>query len=143
MNILEYFNSGSWCMWLIAIAGLILYTLLIERFLSLRVWRHNAVRDHQQDFLLQVQRSEHILLIRALIAALPLLGLLGTVSGMMDCFADMRDGHAEIGTGISQALVTTQYALVLAAPALLIERFLSYCIDEDTRQRRIAELEVV
>jgi biopolymer transport protein ExbB len=115
MSAWEYLHSGSWCMYLIAISGVILYTLLVERLLFV----------YQQDKIPREQQDDSLLFIRALIAAIPLLGLLGTVTGMMDSFQAMRSAEYEIGMGISQALLTTQYGLVLAAPALLIERLIS------------------
>jgi biopolymer transport protein ExbB len=56
-----------------------------------------------------------------LITAAPLLGLLGTVAGMLVTFSGMATGtQAPIDTiskGISQALVTTQAGLIIAIPA--------------------------
>jgi biopolymer transport protein ExbB/TolQ len=57
-----------------------------------------------------------------LIAAAPLLGLLGTVAGMLisfDGLAGSMGGEPidTISTGISKALVTTQAGLVIAVPA--------------------------
>ena len=138
MTAWEYFLQGSWCMYLIAISGLILYTLLFERFLAAYALRHQQIRMRSEFDLmfLQIRRSEHLVIIRALIAAIPLLGLLGTVTGMMDSFAGMRGNQASVGMGISQALITTQYGLLLATPALLIERFISYRIEQDAHHDR-------
>lgn len=57
-----------------------------------------------------------------LTAAAPLLGLLGTVAGMLTTFAGMAEsGPAapvdSVSAGISKALVTTQAGLVIAIPA--------------------------
>ena len=61
--------------------------------------------------------------IAALAASMPLLGLLGTVLGMIQTFGALTDhGVAEIDAlagGISQALITTQAGLVIAVPVLL------------------------
>ena len=57
----------------------------------------------------------------ALVAAAPLLGLLGTVIGMMDTFhaaANATDASV-LADGIGQALVTTQAGLVAAIPGSL------------------------
>ena len=55
----------------------------------------------------------------------PLVGLLGTVWGMIDAFSVIaRTGGAaqasELAGGISQALVTTQIGLLIAIPALVL-----------------------
>jgi len=56
----------------------------------------------------------------ALVAAAPLLGLLGTVFGMIDTFTAvaLRSGETAdlVAQGISQALITTQVGLLAALP---------------------------
>ena len=61
----------------------------------------------------------------AMIAAAPLLGLLGTVSGMEKTFASLgaRAGEKSmegLARGISEVLVATESGLTVAIPALLI-----------------------
>ena len=67
-------------------------------------------------------------------AASPLLGLLGTVMGMIRVFRTlMADGAADpaaLAGGISEALLTTAAGLVAAIPALVFHRFLLRKVDE-------------
>ena len=67
-------------------------------------------------------------------AIAPLLGLLGTVIGMIDVFAVITaQGVGEPRTlagGISEALVTTAAGLTVAIPSLLFHRFLRGRVDE-------------
>jgi biopolymer transport protein ExbB len=62
-------------------------------------------------------------------AAAPLLGLLGTVTGMINTFKLITvfgTGDASnLASGISQALVTTELGLVVAIPSLIIHGLLS------------------
>lgn len=62
-------------------------------------------------------------------AVSPLLGLLGTVSGMIETFKLMTlfgaGDPAAVSGGISQALVTTELGLIVAIPALLLHALLS------------------
>ena len=65
----------------------------------------------------------------AVIAAVaPLLGLLGTVSGMIETFKLMTifgSGDASaVSGGISEALITTELGLIVAIPALLLHAIL-------------------
>ena len=57
----------------------------------------------------------------------PLLGLLGTVLGMIQVFADIMlygTGDAsQLAGGISQALITTAAGLTVAIPAMLLHRY--------------------
>lgn len=59
----------------------------------------------------------------------PLLGLLGTVTGIMGTFALMTEfgtGDPKVlSSGISEALVTTENGLIIAIPSLLLHAFLS------------------
>jgi biopolymer transport protein ExbB len=69
--------------------------------------------------------------IRQMLTALPLLGLLGTITGLMDTFTAMslEGGLAlqELITGgIGDALFTTQLGLVLVVPGLLLMGLLNH-----------------
>lgn len=66
-----------------------------------------------------------------MLSALPLLGLLGTITGLMDTFSSMslEGGLAlqELITGgIGDALFTTQLGLVLVVPGLLLMGLLNH-----------------
>ncbi|WP_415057230.1 MotA/TolQ/ExbB proton channel family protein [Halopseudomonas sp.] len=67
-------------------------------------------------------------------AITPLLGLLGTVIGMIDVFsAIMIQGTGNTGVlagGISKALITTAAGLTVAIPALFFHRFFVRRVDE-------------
>lgn len=59
----------------------------------------------------------------------PLLGLLGTVTGIMNTFTLMTvfgtGDPKTLSSGISEALITTEYGLIVAIPSLLLHAFLS------------------
>lgn len=67
-------------------------------------------------------------------AITPLLGLLGTVLGMIEIFsAFMGSGMAnapQLAGGIAKALITTAAGLIVAIPALFFHRFLQRRVDE-------------
>lgn len=62
-------------------------------------------------------------------AASPLLGLLGTVTGMISTFQLISifgtGDPRTLSSGISEALITTEYGLLISIPALLAHAFLS------------------
>ena len=76
----------------------------------------------------------------------PLLGLLGTVTGMIATF----DAITEVGTGdprtlaggISEALITTELGLIVAIPTLLLGNFLSGVGERFKRRLEIAALSI-
>ena len=66
---------------------------------------------------------------KTIIAVAPLLGLLGTVIGMMETFDSLSSMQlfsqtGGIAGGISQALITTQFGLAIAIPGLVVHGFL-------------------
>jgi biopolymer transport protein ExbB len=73
--------------------------------------------------------SKYLNLIGALAGMMPILGLLGTVTGMIATFkviALQGTGDAQaMASGISEALITTQAGLVAAVPLLLGHTLLS------------------
>ena len=80
---------------------------------------HRLQDDTQDEF-----RQQRIPL-GAMIAAAPLLGLLGTVSGLVRTFESLsaQKGQSSmegLAGGISEVLVATESGLVVAIPALLI-----------------------
>ncbi len=86
------------------------------------LWWEAAVR--QQVPLLW----RHVSTVLLLAAVAPLLGLLGTVMGMIDTFQVIMyfgTGNAQaLSAGISQALITTQTGLMVAIPGLFAGYFL-------------------
>jgi biopolymer transport protein ExbB len=71
----------------------------------------------------QFQLERHIPLIQSLAAAAPLLGLLGTVHGLINTFRAMKEfgsGNAQIlSRGISEALIAAQTGLLVAIILIL------------------------
>lgn len=70
----------------------------------------------------------------------PLLGLLGTVLGMIKAFniiaAEGMGTPATLGSGISEALITTAAGLTVAVPMILLHRYLT-----SRSERLVLELE--
>ena len=68
--------------------------------------------------------SHHMSTILILAAVAPLLGLLGTVTGMVDTFRvigiEGTGNPQALASGIEEALVTTQTGLLIAIPGLLV-----------------------
>jgi biopolymer transport protein ExbB len=77
----------------------------------------------------QVKLEKALPLIAVTAATAPLLGLLGTVTGMIDVFRQITNfanpENSELARGISEALVTTKFGLVTAIPALIVHALLT------------------
>lgn len=104
---------------------------------------HSSDLD-KDDIIYQFQRSRRNLLcvthsdllrLKISIAAAPLLGLLGTIIGMVDTFVAISSAAGSntslmVAQGISKALITTSAGLMVALPAL----FITYLIKRKLRQ---------
>jgi len=75
----------------------------------------------------KLERGISIIAVTASVA--PLLGLLGTVTGMINTFKAITvfgtGDPKTLSGGISEALITTEYGLIVAIPTLLISAYLS------------------
>ncbi|MFN3244279.1 MAG: MotA/TolQ/ExbB proton channel family protein [Planctomycetota bacterium] len=89
--------------------------------------------------------NRELKIMKVCIAAAPLLGLLGTVTGMLATFAALAAGQggdktmAAVSQGISEALITTMTGLVVALPGLFFQYMLSRM--RDTYAAFLAQLE--
>lgn len=83
------------------------------------------------------------ILVKTIVVLAPLIGLLGTVMGMIETFDALQSSSMfsqgdSISGGISKALFTTELGLVVAVPGLVIGRAL-----EKTQQRFAMEFEQI
>ncbi len=104
--------------------------LLVAEFLARRSGDAGLDRFILDETVLRLNRrlDDHLAAIGVLAAIAPLLGLLGTVTGMIttfDVMAIFGTGNAKaMAGGISEALVTTQTGLLVAIPGLYMKGFL-------------------
>jgi biopolymer transport protein ExbB len=103
---------------------------LIDGYLAERTGNRdldeNVIESHRLH--LEMFINKYTGTIALLSAVAPLLGLLGTVSGMVTTFsviAEYGTGNARaLASGISEALITTQTGLVVAVPGLFLATLL-------------------
>ena len=134
-------GGGPFVFWIFS-CGVVMWTLLIERFwyfsrvlpgeskAMLETW--NARRDHiswrarqiRQAMIsrLNVSMTTNFPLMRVLVPLSPLLGLIGTVSGMLEVFDSMAlRGSADARTmasGVSHAMICTLSGLAVSITGL-------------------------
>ncbi len=106
-------------------------SVLVRNFLSKRTGDKEIDGFIMDEVVIGIVASldKHLKLIGVLAAIAPLLGLLGTVIGMIktfDVISFFGTGNAKaMAGGISEALITTQTGLMIAIPGVYMSNFLS------------------
>ena len=104
--------AGNLVVW--AIIGLALFCYVVEFDLIL------SDRDVQW----KRRAGTWLRVLPILLSALPLLGLLGTITGLLTTFRAMADANelnqSFVSKGIAEALITTQLGLIMVIPGLLL-----------------------
>jgi len=115
---IAWLQAGGPLMYAVLLLGIVLLTLVCERCLTL--YRNMQEQPSPDDL------SRFLPFIAAITRILPLLGLLGTVSGIIATFQSMSISlqAVSLSRGIHQALRTTQLSLALAAIGLFAEKIL-------------------
>jgi len=100
--------------------------------LKLRATGYQPLRPYLDDEFGPFERAlrQYNVLIMTIVLVAPLLGLLGTVIGMIETFDSLGDmslysQSGGIAGGISQALFTTQMGLAVAIPGLIVNGILN------------------
>lgn len=130
--------------------------LKTQSFLGQLIVEGMALQKHPQDlnferslgFQLEskgkeiaAQLEKHLSSLATLASASPLLGLLGTVIGMIEIFASQSTSStqpADLGLGISMALYNTAMGLVIAIPSLIAWRAFRSKVDGFVVQLEVA-----
>ena len=164
-EIRDFFEAGGPVLWGILLVTIIMWTLIIERFWFFRfllpVRRHQAISewkaiDNKSDWFsrrirdqiisqVSVDTKKFLLTIETMMQILPLLGLLGTVVGMIKVFDVMTffgTGNARLmASGVSQATIPTMAGLVAAISGLYIANLLKRKADDEVS--RVADQLVI
>jgi biopolymer transport protein ExbB len=103
---------------------------LVDRFLQRRGGKPEIDRFILEETAMTIDHrlDDHLNTIKVLSRLAPLLGLLGTVTGMIDTFEVLTlfgTGNPNgMASGISEALITTETGLVVAIPGFYMQSFL-------------------
>ncbi|MFL6583113.1 MAG: MotA/TolQ/ExbB proton channel family protein [Chthoniobacterales bacterium] len=126
----------------------------VARVIHAAILRHDAPRSELREIVqeagqLEVPKLERFLGVLATLAYLtPLLGLLGTVTGMIDAFSTLTSsgGYAtvtELSGGIYKSLLTTAAGLVVATPTFVAYSYLSSRVNALMHEMERAGIEIV
>ena len=145
----RFMDMGGDVLWLIAILLFFMWTLIFERVWYLKVgWKNDVSkaieswesRDERKSWnakqirekLLsqaRMQINQYLPIIKTLVALCPLLGLLGTVTGMIEVFNIMAvtgGGDAKsMAGGVSRATIPTMAGMVAAISGVFANTYVT------------------
>lgn len=154
----DFFDTGGNVLFGLAVLTFLLWTLIVERLLYMRsghpaevvrvrqMWEQRSDKTswhaHQilRALVSQVSTGCHryVGTIRTLVALCPLMGLLGTVTGMMEVFEVMAltgSGSARaMAAGVSKATIPTMGGMVAALSALYFSVIIKRWADDETER---------
>ena len=152
----QFFQTGGWVLYLILWVGFLMFTLILERF-SYRFWTYPQQKKQvlsdmslESSFAKRISRlcdldlalNDQFQMIKNLIMLCPLIGLLGTVTGMIQVF----DSLALYGTGnprmmaagVASATFPTMTGMAVAVAGLLFYNRLSRWSESERNNLRLA-----
>jgi biopolymer transport protein ExbB len=150
-----FLDQGGIMMYVIALLTLVMWTLIFERF---SYFKGDLQSDVQEYFVAWEARRErkswhahqirtamisrvnnrinsNLDMITALVALCPLLGLLGTVTGMIEVFSVLSTSSGgdtrSMASGVSKATIPTMAGMVSAITGLFANTYLARLADDE------------
>lgn len=117
--------------------NLVVWSILTLGFICYQLLTYYIICFYYDNY--QLKNASWIYATEIFISALPLLGLLGTISGLLDTFHAMSLGESinqpsALSQGIADALWTTQLGLAVAIPAWLLLGHIKYLLAKQVIQ---------
>ena len=161
-SIQSFLETGGSVLWMILYVSILLWCLVAERLLFFKFYypqqqqqwlqQWNQRNDKNSFYALSIREAfiseatlklgRSLAIIKVLIALCPLLGLLGTVTGMIHVFDVMAvtgTGNARaMASGISQATIPTMAGMVIAISGLYFSQLIEGRVERETHH--IADL---
>ena len=156
VSLLDFYDRGGPVIFILFLVAIIMITLLVERLIfiindlkKLSADRVSEVQECPSDnqwirnkiklkniSILNSESSKNLLTIQGLIALCPLLGLLGTVTGMIEVFDIMAitgTGNARaMASGIARATLPTMTGLFISIVGLFLLTAIKSSIEKAT-----------
>ena len=147
-RLLQFMDAGGWVLWVIALVTFLMWSIIFERIwyfhaglqieIGAAVERWAARSERESWCAARIRRllisrisvniRHNMALVKTLVTLCPLLGLLGTVTGMIDVFnvlAVTGGGDARaMAEGVSRATIPTMAGMVAALAGVFANSYL-------------------
>ena len=135
-NVMTLMQAGGAVMWPLFALLVLVFVLVVERIVTFALATKNKEK-------LSEAKAYHVLSLLDLIASIaPVLGFLGTVTGMISAFRAISQAETVrlqvVASGLYEALYTTAFGLIISVIAAVFSHVLglwadSLCIDESAK----------
>ena len=147
-RLLQFMDAGGWVLWVIAAVTFLMWSIIIERAWyfhtglrrdideAIARWTARPERDSWQSLSIRrllisriaLDIRHNLPLVKTLVALCPLLGLLGTVTGMIDVFNVLSvtgggDARA-MAEGVARATIPTMAGMVAALAGVFADSYI-------------------
>ncbi len=149
VNLIDFFHRGGIVLAFIFIASLLLWYFLLQRYIYIKFYYKNFKQElldearqcdidekytaHVRDYFISYAKQhlkQNMSYINTLIVITPLIGLLGTITGMINIFDILAyNGSSDIKlmtSGISMATIPTMAGMVVSLSGILFEKRIDY-----------------
>lgn len=157
-SLTDFLNKGGDVLWLIFFLSVCLWFLICDRLVYFRFyyplqerrwltqWKHYNNDSARAAFYVRryilseakISLRQSLASIKILVVISPMLGLLGTVVGMIhvfDVMAVVGNGSARsMAAGISQATISTMAGMIIAISGLYCQKFIEKRIQDKIQQ---------
>ena len=121
-------NQGGIFMLPLMVCSVLTVAIVIERFWLFKKVMKTPLIEYEGPVETLKRLRQHLTALHTIITIAPMLGLLGTVTGLMRCFNLLGsgvtlNGPAEMSLGISEALITTAVGLVITVLATIFYNY--------------------
>lgn len=154
----QFLNTGGNVLWIILGVSICLWSLIVERLIYFKLaypeqqkqwlsaWDNRVDKNSQKALFIResiiseanISMQKTVPIIKMLVALCPLLGLLGTVTGMIHVFDVMAvtgTGNARaMASGVSQATIPTMAGMVIAIAGLYFSKLIEQRVNDETHK---------
>ncbi len=128
-------EEGGFFIWPLLACSILMVAIVIERLMVFSTYMKKPLGSYERPAVIIEILRNRLTALNTIIIIAPLLGLLGTVTGLMKCFHLLGDkvtvyNPQAISLGISEALLTTAVGLIITVVGLVFYNYFSSLLEK-------------
>lgn len=133
------FEHGGFFIWPLLACSVLTVAIILERFYVFATYMKKPLLSYETPQLIMEFLRRRLIVLSTIITIAPMLGLLGTITGLMKCFQLLGTkttiyNPQEVSLGISEALLTTGVGLVITVIGLIFFNYFTARLEQYVNQ---------